>query len=241
MCVKELWFLTDKVDMHFSKWHVWLLSYLTKVCFPEIQFRIDSSNPIRKDYVRSVGRLLEKMGIEEGTIMFDYRQLGDMFDDHEHVCVLYNSVLSNTNTIEGNIKSDDEVVIILHNSNVYDSVIPEVVRSHGMTYELRFIACTVDMEDDFKWDGKIYCRHGKENHKSWWVQNRHKCIFLHTVNGGYNDMEYRSVDVSVYVVEKTPDMEILRNEFMTYIGGQVQVQCSDHKLPLIVNNTSMDK
>ena len=49
------------------------------------------------------------------------------------------------------------------------------------------------------------------------------------------------MDVSVYVVEKTPDMEIMRNEFMTYIGGQVQVQCSDHKLPLIVNKTSMEK
>jgi hypothetical protein len=31
------------------------------------------------------------------------------------------------------------------------------------------------------------------------------------------------------------------NEFMRYIGGQVQVQCSDHKLPLIVNNTYMEK
>ena len=116
------------------------------------------------------------MGLEEGTEMLDYRQLGDMFDDHDHVCVLYNRVFSNSNTISRNISPDDEVVVILHNSDVYESVIPEMMRSHGKRYELRFIACTVDMDGTFKWDGKIYCRHGKENHQSWWVQNRNNCI-----------------------------------------------------------------
>ena len=105
------------------------------------------------------------MGIEEGTGVFDYQQLGGMFDDHEHVCVLYNSVFSNTNTLEGNIDCDDQVVIILHDAYDNDSVIPEVVTAHGMTYELRFMACTMD-KDGFKWDGKIYCRHGKEHHWS---------------------------------------------------------------------------
>ena len=36
-------------------------------------------------------------------------------------------------------------------------------------------------------------------------------------------------------------MAKLRNEFMHYIGGQTQVQCSEHKLPLIVNKNSMEK
>ena len=54
-------------------------------------------------------------------------------------------------------------------------------------------------------------------------------------------MEYSNVDMSVYVVDKTPDMEKLRNEFMRYIGGQIQVQCSEHKLSLIVNKSSMEK
>ena len=85
------------------------------------------------------------MGLEEGTEVLNYRQLGDMFDDHDHVCVLYNRVFSNSNTLERNISPDDEVVIILHNS-VYESVIPEVVISHGKRYELRFIVCTVDKD-----------------------------------------------------------------------------------------------
>ena len=63
---------------------------------------------------------------------------------------------SNTNTLEGNIHCDDQVVIILHDANDNESVIQEVVSTHGMTYELRFMACTVDMDGDYKWDGKIY-------------------------------------------------------------------------------------
>lgn len=34
LCVKELWFLTSKCEIHVSKWHGWLLEYLTKKSFP---------------------------------------------------------------------------------------------------------------------------------------------------------------------------------------------------------------
>ena len=172
VCVKELWCLTDNVNMHVSKWHGWLLAYLTRFCFPEIVFKNDTTNPIMRKYVSTIPKLLNKMGLEEGIGMLDYHQLGEMFDDHEHVCVLYNSVFSNTNTLEGNINCDDQVVIILHDAYENDYVIPEVVTSHGMIYELHFITCTIDMDGDFKWDGEMYCRHGMEHHRSWWIQKR---------------------------------------------------------------------
>ena len=161
--------------------------------------------------------------------------------DHDHVCVMYNSVFSNTNSLQRNIGCDDQVVIIFHDSSDYNSVLPEKLVSHGYTYELRYIACTEDMDGDFKWDGKIYCRHGKEHHKSWWFINRRKGLFLQSVNGDYDDVDYSNIDVSVYVVDKTTNMERLRNNFMHYIGGQTQLQCSEHKLPIIVNKTSMEK
>ena len=40
---------------------------------------------------------------------------------------------------------------------------------------------------------------------------------------------------------KTQDMEYCRNEFLSYIGGQTNAQCSDHQLPLIVTRNSHDK
>ena len=141
------------------------------------------------------------MGIEIGLNTFDYQQIGKCFDEHEHVCVMYNSVFLNTNTLQRNIGCDDQVVIIFHNSSQYNSVLPEKLVSHGCTYELHFIACTVDMDGDFKWDGKIYCRHGKEHHQSWWVMNHNKGLFLQTVNGDYDGIEYRNIDVSVYVAD----------------------------------------
>ena len=54
-------------------------------------------------------------------------------------------------------------------------------------------------------------------------------------------MEYRNIDVRVYVVEKTPDMAKMRNALLRYIGGQTHVLCSEHKLPLIVAKDSVGK
>ena len=42
-------------------------------------------------------------------------------------------------------------------------------------------------------------------------------------------------------MNKKKDMNLLRNEFMTYIGGQVKVQCYDHNIPFIVNCKTDDK
>ena len=68
LCVKEMWNQTDKCVMDVSKWHGWLLSYLTKKCFPGIVVRPHKMNPMRSSYVSSVERLIEKL---EYTIIQD--------------------------------------------------------------------------------------------------------------------------------------------------------------------------
>lgn len=109
---------------------------------------------------------------------------------------------------------------------------------HGNIYELRFVSKSINLEVEHRWDGKIYCKYGKDHHKSWWFQNNTTNMFLQTNDGNYSRINYNDVDVCVDVVEKTPNMEKLIHEFMTYIGGQVNVQFSDHRLPLIVNKDS---
>ena len=68
VCVKELWFLTNQVDIHVSKWHGWLLAYLTKVCFPEVIFQNDKSNPIKKKHVSTIPKLLEKWVLKKEQV-----------------------------------------------------------------------------------------------------------------------------------------------------------------------------
>ena len=47
-------------------------------------------------------------------------------------------------------------------------------------------------------------------------------------------IEMEDLDVCVYV-KKSIKMEEIRDKFMTYIGGQSEIQCTKHCLPLIVN------
>ena len=238
VCVKELWSLTDKCDMFYSKWHGWLLAYLSKICFPGETFKNDHVNPIKKNHVSSIKKLTEKLGIQDEDGL-DYEVLGGMFDDHEHVSVIYNSVLSDIFTHEYMININDEVIIMIYDGQTVEERIVGSIKAHGNTYELRFIALTVDHEDgNYKWDGKLFCRHGTQLHKSWWIKHRHKQLFMKTKNGTYDDIVINDVDICVYVIEKTRDMEDLRNSFMSYIGGQVKVQCSVQKLPLIVKTKS---
>ena len=100
---------------------------------------------------------------------------------------------------------------------------------------MRFISSTVSLNGNFKWEGKIYCRHGGCNHKSWWVLSRQKKIFLQTTSGFVDDLEYNDLDICVYVMKSNSDMNKLKNEFMTYIGGQSKIQCEKNHLPFIVS------
>ena len=34
LCVKEVWYLTSKCEIFVSRWHGWLLAYLTQISFP---------------------------------------------------------------------------------------------------------------------------------------------------------------------------------------------------------------
>ena len=78
VCVKELWTRTDQCEMVVSKWHGWVLAYLTRKCFPGVTIKSDVKNPICSKFVSSIQKLMEKLYIEVGS-SFDYESLGDMF------------------------------------------------------------------------------------------------------------------------------------------------------------------
>ena len=108
------------------------------------------------------------------------------------------------------------------------------------TYELRFISSSVDVEGDgYKWDGTIFCRHGNVHHKSWWTLNRNNKRFIQTKSGNFDGIDRGSIDVCVYVISETQDMNTLMNDLMSYIGRQTKINCSCHKLPLITNKDKM--
>ena len=240
VCVKELWKITDKCPMSVLKWHGWLLCYLTRKCFPGVTVKSDKYNPIKSKHVSSIPKLMEKMNIDEGSI-YDPEDLVRMFEDHDDMCVIYSSLFYNTHDIERYAEVNDEIFILIFDEVDDDWVIQETLQAYGHVFELRFISSTVSLDGDFKWNGKMFCRHGGDHHKSWWFMNRKDTSFLQTKDGSFIDVQCNLMDVCVYVRNTRKNMNLLRNEFMTYIGGQVKVQCYNHQLPLIVNCKTEEK
>ena len=110
----------------------------------------------------------------------------------------YITVFFNTN-IEEYVQVNDDIIIVVVDNMDNQTAIEEKLEGHNQVYELRFISCTVTLEGDYKWNGKIFCRHGGHHHKSWWVLQRHNKFFQQTPNGTFEDIDINEVDICVYV------------------------------------------
>lgn len=97
------------------------------------------------------------------------------------------------------------------------------------------------LDGSLKSDGKIYCIHGGDHHKSWWILDKEKNMFLQSIDGSRSGIEYYFVNVCIYIKNINRDMEVMKKEFLTYIGGQIKIQCYVHKLPLIVSRKTDGK
>ena len=98
---------------------------------------------------------------------------------------------------------NEEIVIIIYDEVCLTDNIQEQFYVDGMKYKLIYVAETItNSGGDWKWDGQIYCRHGGDNHTSWWIQNRLIQMFLE-LNGQINDyLVMGDLDLCVYVQEK---------------------------------------
>ena len=74
--VKELCRSIDTFEMVKSKWHGWLLTFLTRKCFPSVNIRPDRITPFKGKFVTNVPSIMQKMCIEVGS-SFDYSRFSD--------------------------------------------------------------------------------------------------------------------------------------------------------------------
>ena len=147
-----------------------------------------------------------------------------------------NSVLSNTGDLYGHISDDDDIVILIIDELIdSDDHIVTEFECIGNVYELRLLESSTDSLTNYTWNGKIYCRHGGECHPSWWVLERNHNFFIQLNSRIQDDISIENVEVCVYVKKHDTDMTMIRDQLMTYIGGQSRVQCETHRMPLIVS------
>ena len=113
-----------------------------------------------------------------------------MLEDHEDTCVIYTSVLTTSRDLAQYVNDNDDIIMVICDEVVDEEHLPDLLTVNEFEYELRFISSSFPQDAPFKWDGKIYCRHGGDNHPSWWVLHRNKNIFLQTRTGGLDNIDY---------------------------------------------------
>ena len=66
-----------------------------------------------------------------------------MFVDHENVCVVYNSVFSNTTRMDEYVSEDDDIIIVIYDEVDLENELNEELEVNGIEYELRFVSSTI--------------------------------------------------------------------------------------------------
>ena len=242
--VKELWSLTDDIPMHTSKWHGWVLTYLSGKCFQRFNIpggRNDKFNPYPKSHVTKVANLCKKVFYNNSCCIdesyeYNAKHLKYLFSDHLTV-----ACLPMQNDFVSFIEENKEVVILYRDIDSSESVeidfnLHQTVVSHTSdTYELRELISLQDHRGSSTgFDSVVYNRHGGE-YTSWWKECR-KGTALHSDEGKTVPFKVKYFDVAVFVKVKKIEADDMSLKFLKYIGGQNHVFCEHHKIPLIASH-----
>ena len=115
--------------------------------------------------------------------------------------------------------------------NVGRMSLPSHCPTRRGNFELRAVVATCASTAPAKWTGDIFARHGGPQFSGWWRQTRNASPLRVTLENGMN---FGMWDVAVYVRLQPMHLGDLRNWYLKYIGGQCNIFCHDHKLPLII-------
>ena len=167
--VDSLWFSIIKMnEFHQSKWHGWLLSYVSKSCFPHLCRRNDKKDPFKYSIVRKkVDHFYEKV-----QFYFHNHNFIDIFEEIPNVLTI-----EYISQFDEYIDTDLHDIVIIGNQeqelDLYDDPIsiteslPNIKLVGSTEYELRVLFKMSDMDSSSSWNGEVYSRHGNY-HSHWW-------------------------------------------------------------------------
>ena len=237
--LKELWEETCAIPMCTSKWHGWLLTYLTKHCFDSIALPRTRSTPYKSKFISTIPKIAEKLGITRDYI-YDSNDIRNIFSDHDLESVLVASIQDHFQNL---IRPTHNLIILYKDNTNYNNFSFNINTlqyfdiEQQIAFELRSVVLmqpySIRNINSFK--GKIYSRHGRFQHTSWWKQERGSQFPIQVINDVISNINMNHVEVLVFVKHKRESKEKMRDEFLRYIGGQSHVYCERHNIPLITS------
>jgi hypothetical protein len=238
--VRPIWYMTTKIPMRTSKWHGWLLTYLSMNCFSAHKIDGNTSyNPYCKNHIGSIPKLGSKISFNDDQNVIDAHyefnpyHLKYIFSEHVNV-----GCIDMSNDFINWIEEDMEVVIVCRDYNSSEDFDIDFNQMQYISsqcgnyeYELVELIASEPMRNSFR--AMVYNRHGGY-YTSWWKQNR-SGVPIQSQEGSTLDFSEKFFDVAVYVrVEGMSDeSNNFKLNFLKYIGGQNHVFCRHHNLPFI--------
>ena len=235
--LESLWQSVIEMDegLFQSKWHGWMLTYLTKKCFSNSKnCRTQKTDPFKFSYINTHKKLFEKVGNQ----LTKDTEIATIFEDIPNVLSV-----SCFDDVDEALSVADHNIIIIENwkpgesiDGIDDDSPPNRQVYRGVEYELRFCIKITNMDtEDNSWEIEIYNRHGN-NHSSWWCQSSKKdalCVQVEGLPDFTIDDDQKMI--VVYVKIEKIDFNSLNYEYLQYIGGQQHIFCDNHKMPLIIS------
>lgn len=128
----------------------------------------------------------------------------------------------------------DVVVVVNNCGNDSVRLSEESVHVGGFNYELRFLSCKEETAGS--WTGECWSRHGG-SFQSWWRNIKRHGRLLR--EGSLARFPTETFFLAVFVKIKPVLLDKLRKEYLGYIGGQSNIFCQEHDLPLVTVGTRL--
>ena len=256
---QPFWTAVANTQLFKSKWHGWLLVFLTRRCGLDRggTRRAGRFTVFKYVEVNSIDRLLDKK--------FYPTSLVEAVEDLSTVAIV--------NLVDNNVvRNDDED----NQLNFIDTILDKYSEDHLRGISVLMIECwytnlDINLEEELVFDNgnikfelqvicsthhhagrndnpnsftsQVLCRHGGNNHPSWWYQERNDYIRRH-LSSKTDKLVEDGVLVAdhsytlVFCRMQNNDMDLLRDEYLNYLGGQSKCKCNHHRLSLV---RSMEK
>ena len=162
--LESLWFTIMNIEEFYqSEWYGWVLTYVSKNCFPQFNRRHEPKDPFK--VTKKIDSLYEKIKEE-----FENQNFLEVFQEFSNIRVI--DCISEIN--EYVIPQDHDIIIIGNQEEEIDDdyinvmeLFPSTTCVNSVEYELRVVMRMSDMDNGDAWDGEVYSRHGN-CHSHWW-------------------------------------------------------------------------
>jgi predicted GIY-YIG superfamily endonuclease len=204
--VPRLWKSIAENVSNTTNWYGWLLKYVSQHCFPNTSIgkQATKSNPFKASKSQQELQASFFEPINHGY--FEPNVVEALFGNIPDVRVVSSTDFAQLNW--ANIV--ESVVVTYRNWDVNVPItLPHLVETarNDKLWELRLIIMT-HVQDDMKWKGACYARHGTVNFPLWWFYER-----------GNKESRHYSQD--------------LKEKYLLNCGGQIRIRCAQHQLPLV--------